>query len=176
MRHNISENIDGASLGVICGAMMFAFRDNPWTQWNGGPRPHMGGEQRAVPPLWSDAEKRVRFGLYRVTIDPTPAGKVIVSSALVDRDGLPALEHTFEDSAGQVPERVTSRQFKLQLEIAGLTETVEGWIAEQSRLIQIAYAASGTFVRNEPMMALGFQSLGFSTQDVDDFFTAAGAL
>lgn len=156
---------------------MYAFRSNDkWTEWDGGPRPYMDGDPVAVPSVWSDAEKRLRFGLFRVTIDPTPAGNIIVSSALVDRDGLPALEHTFADSPGIVPDRVTSRQFKLQLEIAGLTETVEGWIGQQNRLIQIAYAASGTFVRTEPMMQLGFQALGFSQGQINDFFSAAGAL
>lgn len=75
-----------------------------------------------------------------------------------------------------VPDRVTARQFKLQLLAAGLIDDVEAWIATQPRAVQIAYEYSGTFVRDEPMMQAGFAALGFTEQQVDDFFTAAAAL
>lgn len=75
-----------------------------------------------------------------------------------------------------VPDRVTARQFKLQLLAAGLLDQVEAWIATQDRSVQIAYEYSGTFVRDEPMMQAGFAALGFSEQQVDDFFTAAAEL
>lgn len=78
--------------------------------------------------------------------------------------------------AAIVPNRITARQFKLQLELDGLTSTVEGWVAQQTRLVQIAYANSGTFVRTEPMMEAGFTALGFSEAEGDAFFTAAAAL
>ena len=47
--------------------------------------------------------------------------------------------------APAVPDRVTSRQFKLQLLAAGLLDQVETWIASQDQAVQIAYADSGTF-------------------------------
>lgn len=75
-----------------------------------------------------------------------------------------------------VPDRVTARQFKLQLLAAGLLDQVEAWIATQPRAVQIAYEYSGTFVRDEPMMQAGFAALGFTEQQVDDFFTAAAEL
>lgn len=75
-----------------------------------------------------------------------------------------------------VPDRVTARQFKLQLLAAGLLDQVEGWIATQSQPVQIAYANSGTFVRDEPMMQSGFAALGFTPAQIDAFFTAAAAL
>jgi hypothetical protein len=75
-----------------------------------------------------------------------------------------------------VPDRVTARQFKLQLLAAGLLDSVEGWIATQSQAVQIAYANSGTFVRTEPMMAAGFAALGFTSEQVDAFFTAASEI
>lgn len=76
----------------------------------------------------------------------------------------------------RAPDRVTARQFKLQLLAAGLLDQVEAWIATQPRAVQIAFEYSGTFVRDEPMMQAGFAALGFTEQQVDDFFTAAAAL
>lgn len=75
-----------------------------------------------------------------------------------------------------VPDRVTARQFKLQLLSAGLLDQVEAWIASQSQAVQIAYNNSGTFVRDEPMMQAGFAALGFTPEQIDAFFTAAAAL
>lgn len=75
-----------------------------------------------------------------------------------------------------VPDRVTARQFKLQLLADGILDQVEGWIATQSQAVQIAYANSGTFVRDEPMMQAGFAALGFTPEQVDAFFMAADRL
>lgn len=75
-----------------------------------------------------------------------------------------------------VPDRVTARQFKLQLLAAGLLDQVETWIGQQDQAVQIAYANSSTFLRTEPMMATGFAALGFTSDQVDAFYTAAAAL
>lgn len=72
-----------------------------------------------------------------------------------------------------VPERVTARQFKLQLLAGGMLGTVEAWVATQSKAVQIAYANSGTFVRDEPMMQAGFAALGLTSEQGDMFFAAA---
>lgn len=75
-----------------------------------------------------------------------------------------------------IPDRVTARQFKLQLLQAGLLTSVEGWIATQSQAVLVAYNNSGTFVRDEPMMAAGFAGLGFTPEQIDAFFTAAAEI
>ena len=75
-----------------------------------------------------------------------------------------------------VPVAVSARQFKLQLLAAGLLDQVETWIASRDQAVQIAYANSGTFVRSEPMMQTGFAALGFTTEQIDAFFTAAAEL
>lgn len=74
------------------------------------------------------------------------------------------------------PDRVTARQFKLQLLSAGLLDQVESWVATQPKAVQIAYANSGTFVRGEPMMRAGFAALGVTSEQGDAFFAAAAAL
>ncbi|ARM14163.1 MULTISPECIES: hypothetical protein [Rhizobium] len=71
---------------------------------------------------------------------------------------------------------VSARQFKLQLLSAGLLDTVNAWVASQSREVQIAYEYSGTFVKDSPMMTAGFQAMGFTTQQIDAFFMAAAQL
>lgn len=74
------------------------------------------------------------------------------------------------------PDRVSSRQFKMQLEIDGLLGTVEGWVASKPKLTQIAYENSGTFLRTDPMMAEGFTALGFNSARIDKFFSDAALL
>ena len=75
-----------------------------------------------------------------------------------------------------IPSTVSARQFKMQLEIQGITLAVETWVASQSKLVRIAYANSGRFDRNEPMLQAGFAALGFSQSQLDAFYTAAAAL
>ena len=81
---------------------------------------------------------------------------------------------------GEIPppnvSSVSARQFKLQLLAAGLLDQVDAWIATQSKAVQIAYEYSGMFVRTEPMMAAGFAAMGFTTEQVDNFFSAASEL
>ncbi|KRA00476.1 hypothetical protein ASD64_01250 [Mesorhizobium sp. Root157] len=91
-------------------------------------------------------------------------------------DGKPVPDYAPPVPEVVVPDRVTSRQFKMQLEIAGLTSAVEGWIASQETLVQIAYNNSGTFVRDEPMMVAGMTALGFTSEQIDAFFTAAAEI
>ncbi|MBB4244556.1 MULTISPECIES: hypothetical protein [Rhizobium] len=75
-----------------------------------------------------------------------------------------------------VPEMVSARQFKLQLLAAGLLDQVDGWVKTQDRSVQIAYEYSGSFVKSSPMMQEGFQAMGFTPQQIDDFFTGAAKL
>lgn len=75
-----------------------------------------------------------------------------------------------------VPGSVSARQFKLQLLAAGLLDEVEAWIGVQDRAVQIAYENSSSFVRGSPMMQSGFAALGFTTEQIDDFFNAAAHL
>lgn len=72
-----------------------------------------------------------------------------------------------------IPDRVTARQFKLQLLADGLLETVEAWVASQGKAIQLAYDNSGTFARDEAMLQSGFQALKFPPEQIDAFFSAA---
>lgn len=76
----------------------------------------------------------------------------------------------------ETPDRVTSRQFKMQLEKDGLLDSVEAWIAQQAKLVRIAYENSGSFVRTEPMMQSGFTALGFQSAQIDAFFKAAAKI
>lgn len=81
-----------------------------------------------------------------------------------------------EAAADRPPARVTARQFKMQLEKDGLLSSVEAWVGQQSKLVQIAYENSGTFVRTEPMMEAGFAALRFQTAQIDAFFKSASAI
>ncbi len=71
---------------------------------------------------------------------------------------------------------VSARQFKLQLVALGILNEVDAWVKTQSQAVQIAFEYSGSFVKSEPMMQLGFTAMGFTDQQIDDFFTAASRL
>jgi hypothetical protein len=75
-----------------------------------------------------------------------------------------------------LPERVSSRQFKMQLELDEILDQVESWVAAQPRLVQIAYRESKTFDRTDPMLQAGFAQLGFAGMQADEFFIAASKL
>ncbi|WP_245273342.1 hypothetical protein [Phyllobacterium sp. UNC302MFCol5.2] len=75
-----------------------------------------------------------------------------------------------------IPDRVSRRQFRLQLIDVCLLSTVEGWIATQDERTQAAYADSGTFLRSDEMLQAGFSALGFTTEQIDAFFTEAAEL
>lgn len=72
-----------------------------------------------------------------------------------------------------IQEAVSARQFKLALLAAGLLDTVDAWVKTQDRSVQIAYEYSGSFVRDEPMMTVGFRAMGFADPQIDAFFASA---
>lgn len=136
------------------------------------------GQENAfwVPATWSDAEKLERFNLHVVTVDAIPPNKRVVSEMLVDDGGSPRLLRALADAPVAVPDRVSARQFKLQLLADGLIDQVGDWVATQSRAVQIAYEYSGSFATAEPMMQAGFAALGFTEAQRDAFFIAAAKL
>ncbi|MGZ2429576.1 hypothetical protein [Rhizobium redzepovicii] len=71
---------------------------------------------------------------------------------------------------------VSARQFRVMLRRAGLIDAVKAWVAQQDGEIQDAFEYSGTFVKDSPMMAAGFAAMGFSAQQIDEFFAAAASL
>ncbi|WP_442171088.1 hypothetical protein [Rhizobium leguminosarum] len=71
---------------------------------------------------------------------------------------------------------VSARQFRLMLRRSGLLDQVKAWVAQQDGETQDAFEYSGTFVKDSPMMAAGFKAMGFTPQQVTDFFVAASKL
>lgn len=131
-----------------------------------------------------DDETRFEYGMVPVVATDVPEGKISTGSTAELIEGVWTQVHMLEDAPPPpVPDRITSRQFKLQLlafpAIGGgetLLDDVEAWIGTQSRAAQVAFENSGTFARTEPMMQAGFAALGFSEGQIDAFFTAASAL
>lgn len=122
---------------------------------------------------WSNGDYRLETIQEAAEV---PEGKQIASSSVEMVEGHPKRINVLEDIPVVIPDRVSRRQFKMQLEISGLAALVDGWVAGQSTLVQIAFKESGEFVRTEPMMQSGFGALGFTTGEIDAFFTAAAAL
>lgn len=103
--------------------------------------------------------------------DPEPLGRDLYDAALTAGSIRP-----YTPPPLVVPDRVSSRQFGLQLIAAGIMDQVEGWIATQDAATQWAYAHSATFVRTDEMMQVGFAALGFTPGQIDAFFIAASTL
>lgn len=72
-----------------------------------------------------------------------------------------------------IPDRVSRRRFRLQLEAAKLLEKADAWVATQDRSTQIAYEDSDGFNRNEPKLQEAFAAVGYSSSQIDDFFVEA---
>lgn len=74
------------------------------------------------------------------------------------------------------PDRVSANQFGKQLVIAGIFNQVQAWVAQQDTATQWSFNRSATFVRTDPMMQSGFAELGFTVEQIDEFFLAASKL
>lgn len=81
-----------------------------------------------------------------------------------------------EPSVPPAPDRVSRRQFGMQLIISGWRTAADAWVAQQDESTRWAYENSDTFVRDDPMLQAGFAALGVNEQQVDEFFAAAAAL
>ncbi|PCK80985.1 hypothetical protein [Rhizobium sophoriradicis] len=89
-------------------------------------------------------------------------------------DDDPALS-TFLNASPKVTS-VSARQFRLMLRRSGLLDQVKAWVAQQEGEVQDAFEYSGTFVKDSPMMSAGFAAMGFSEQQIEQFFAAAASL
>lgn len=125
------------------------------------------------------------FGFRIADVVPAgiaPEGQREVGRTVALVGGVPTEVLMFEESPPPpIPDRVTSRQFFLQLndldeEMPGSYDAVMGWVALQSRPVRDAFERSGTFVRDDAMLQQGFAALGFTPEQIDGFFTAAAAL
>lgn len=118
------------------------------------------------------------YAVVEVTEFTIPEGKQRAGEASYEiSNGVVVESYEVEDIPPQpMPDRVTARQFKLALLAADLLDDVETFIASQPRAVQIAFENSGTFVRDEPMMQVGFAALGFTEEQVDAFFMQASEL
>lgn len=115
------------------------------------------------------------YTVLPVTEFELPDGKRRVGPAVYQVENGDVIE-TYDVEDIPPPDRVTARQFKLQLLEDDLIDAVEAWVSQQDRSVRIAYETSGTFYRHEPMMQAGFAALEFTEQRIDDFFRAAGEL
>ncbi|WP_246671260.1 hypothetical protein [Mesorhizobium sp. 8] len=75
-----------------------------------------------------------------------------------------------------IPHRVSANQFGKQLAALGILDQVQTWVGQQDASTQWSFNRSATFVRTDPMMQAGFAALGFTTEQIDAFFTAAASL
>ena len=119
---------------------------------------------------WTDGTYAVK-AVVEFTV---PEGKVITGPASYSVESGEVIEtYPVSDPVVHVPDRVTARQFKLQLLAIGQYDEVQAWVGQQTQDVQIAFEYSGTFLRTEPMMQSGFSAMGFTEEQIDAFFVAA---
>lgn len=131
-----------------------------------------------VSPAYAGWEHEDGYTLIPIEDAPViPAGKRIKDAVVELVNDVAKKQYTYEDiPPDPIPDRVSSRQFKLQLELQGLTAAVEGWVRAQPKLVQIAYDNSGTFDRTDRMLQSGFKALGFKPAQLDAFYAEASKL
>lgn len=75
-----------------------------------------------------------------------------------------------------IPQIVSRMQAKMALNNAGLLSSVESAVAVADVATQIYWAEASEFHRDHPTLIAMTQALGMSSDQVDDLFTAAGAI
>ena len=119
------------------------------------------------------------------TVDPAPEGCVLVN---VDENNQPPIGSAYDPDTGSftppyvppppvvVPEGVTPRQVRLILLQQGLLANVEAMIAQQDEATKITWEFASEFRRDDPLLLSLAQSLGLTSEQIDDFFIAAARL
>lgn len=107
---------------------MLAYRvnDTGWALWSGGRVPTPNGGKGLTPSpnaemVLSDQELAT-LGLYRVTVEDVPEGKITTGYTLVDVEGLPVYRPTLEDAPPPPPRQVRKLLILDRLAGAGLFE------------------------------------------------------
>lgn len=83
---------------------------------------------------------------------------------------------TEEERFDRIPKAVTPAQGQLALLQAGLLDTVEAWVASQSRAVQIEYKARTEWKRDWPLVIEAATALGLTEAQLDDLFALAATL
>jgi hypothetical protein len=103
----------------------------------------------------------------------------VATGETVVRDATPAEVAEIEalrNAPPPVPRSVTRRQARLALLNAGLLDAVEAAIAKASPTVQITYEDATEWWRDDPLIAEVAQSLGLTTEQVDNLFLEASRL
>jgi hypothetical protein len=95
------------------------------------------------------------------------------------RDATPAEVAEIEalrNAPPPIPHRVTRRQARLALLNAGLLDAVEALIADAPPAVRITYEDATEWWRDDLLIAEMAQSLGLTTEQVDNLFLQASRL
>lgn len=112
--------------------------------------------------------------------DPTPAGHVRFDG---DPTGLVWGEDIQNLRAPTAAEQaviaraairpVSARQMLVALDESGMLDGIEAYVASQPRVVQITWARSQEFQRDNPLLAAGAQAFGLTPEQVDNLFALA---
>lgn len=131
-----------------------------------------------VSPAYAGWEHEAGYALIDIVDAPViPEGKRIKDAVVELVNDVAVKQYVYEDIPPEpTPDRVSSRQFKLQLDKDGLYDSAVAWVDAQHRQVQIAFHNSHTFDRADRMLHRAFKELGYGPKRVDEFFLAASKL
>ena len=72
--------------------------------------------------------------------------------------------------ASNIPQTLSSRQFWLAIEDAGLTAAIKAAVAASPARVQIEVAQATEFARNNPLLNQMAAAIGKSSADIDNIF------
>lgn len=124
--------------------------------------------------LWSDAEL-AEIGIYRVEPATAPEGYHIVSASIQRVNGVV----TQVAVTAPVPPPVlkaSARQIRLAMNLLGLREDIEQYVASQDRDVQDSWQWTTEFESNHPFLVGAAEQLNKTPEEVTALFTLAQTL
>jgi hypothetical protein len=144
-----------------------------WFQWAAGTRVPTS---KLTPPPNAETvlstEELEAIGLYRVTQESVPEGKVATAWTLVDEAGAPVLRPTLADAAVVVPSEITNYQMRTILRREGHLASVQALVqqAEDEELLDAFEYANFVYRNGQSVAAIG-AAMGWTSAYLDYLFT-----
>lgn len=127
-----------------------------------------------VAELWSDGDL-ASIGIFRVSPAVPPAGEEVVSESFERVNGVVA-QVLVTRPIPQPPLKASARQIRLAMNMLGLRDEIEEYVASQSRDVQDSWQWTTEFDMNHPFVVGCAEQLNKSEAELVGLFTLAQTL
>jgi hypothetical protein len=121
--------------------------------------------------LWSD-EDLADIGIYRVALAIPPADEEIVSASIERVDGV-VTQVLVTQPITPPPLKASARQIRLAMNMLGLRDGIEEYVASQSRDVQDSWQWTTEFESNHPFVVGAAEHLNKSDEELKALFLLA---